>query len=236
MFKTIGKGAAKQFGAEFGRAAANKILQGANSYTIKTEVDYAGRIKPSDSQVIRMIKEIQKVKMPSQNKSIVNKLLDMTNSILPLFEFNGISTFCELEDIKYLVKVYNEKCENAELLLDENFDHQIFDRYKERSKLLAETITNFNTAVSQSLSSNYKYYLSRKKTKKGLALSGLLVVFGAHFFYTKQYGAGILYLLLSWTAIVPLIGFLFWIYYLCLSQEKFDAKFNPEYVFYKSFV
>ena len=61
ILNDIVSGASRQFGREFGRAGANVILKGSNSYTIRGISDYSGRIKPSDSQVIKTIKEIQKM-------------------------------------------------------------------------------------------------------------------------------------------------------------------------------
>ena len=56
------RGASRQFGREFGRAGANAILKGKNYYTVNHSNDYSGRIKPSDSGIVRAIKEILKVK------------------------------------------------------------------------------------------------------------------------------------------------------------------------------
>ena len=59
MIKQILKGAANQFGREFGRAGANQILKGSNSYNItNNKGKYEGRIKSSDSSSIKIYKEI----------------------------------------------------------------------------------------------------------------------------------------------------------------------------------
>ena len=64
ILNDVVSGAARQFGREFGRAGANSNLKGANYYAIGA-IDYSGRIKPSDSDVIKSIKEINKVKFVS---------------------------------------------------------------------------------------------------------------------------------------------------------------------------
>jgi|TARA_B110000879_G_C11023280_1_gene451801 hypothetical protein len=46
ILNDIVSGASRQFGREFGRAGANVILKGANSYTVRGISDYSGRIKP----------------------------------------------------------------------------------------------------------------------------------------------------------------------------------------------
>lgn len=69
ILNDIVSGASRQFGREFGRAGANVILKGANSYTIRGVSDYSGRIKSSDSSIVKAIKEIQKIKFVSANKA-----------------------------------------------------------------------------------------------------------------------------------------------------------------------
>ena len=55
------RGAAQQFGREFGRAGANAVLKGKNYYAIKNISDYSGRIKPSDSKLVKSIKELNRM-------------------------------------------------------------------------------------------------------------------------------------------------------------------------------
>ena len=59
ILNDIVRGASTQFGREFGRAGANMILKGKNYYNVKSESDYSGRIKPSDSDIVRAIKEVK---------------------------------------------------------------------------------------------------------------------------------------------------------------------------------
>ena len=82
ILNDVVSGAARQFGREFGRAGANSILKGANSYTIKGISDYSGRIKSSDSDVVKSIKEINKMKFVSANKANVSRLIDLTDLVL----------------------------------------------------------------------------------------------------------------------------------------------------------
>lgn len=56
----------------------------------------------------------------------------------------------------------------------------------------------------------------------GIFLGGL----GIHKFYLGQTGLGIVYLLLCWTFIPALIGFIEGIIYLTMSDEAFSAKYN----------
>ena len=74
-------GAATQFGREFGRAGANQILKGKNHYVIKGQSDYSGRIKPSDSDIVRAYKEINRIKFAQSNKANVSRLIDITDKV-----------------------------------------------------------------------------------------------------------------------------------------------------------
>ncbi|MGR7812900.1 hypothetical protein [Lacinutrix undariae] len=67
ILNDIVSGASRQFGREFGRAGANIILKGKNAYTVNGTSDYSGRIKPSDSTIIKAIKEVQKIKQIHQD-------------------------------------------------------------------------------------------------------------------------------------------------------------------------
>ncbi|WP_269936384.1 TM2 domain-containing protein [Serratia liquefaciens] len=50
--------------------------------------------------------------------------------------------------------------------------------------------------------------------------------FGIHKFYLRQNGWGIVYLILCWTFIPAIVGFIEGIWYLLMSEQKFDAKYN----------
>ena len=58
-----------------------------------------------------------------------------------------------------------------------------------------------------------------------ILLALLLGSLGAHKFYQNKIGAGLLYLIFSWTAIPGVIALIELIYYLTLTNEKYEAKF-----------
>lgn len=65
------------------------------------------------------------------------------------------------------------------------------------------------------------------KNKIVAAVLALLVGWiGVHKFYLGQSGAGIAYLLFSWTGIPAIIAFFECIGLLLMSDQSFDAKFN----------
>ena len=97
---TIIKGAASQFGREFGRAGANGILKGKNAIYIQGVGDLQGRIKPSDNPITVAYKEVKKIKPLSTDKGNLRRLKQ-------LWFFTG-NTF---EDIEYNydnIELYDE--------------------------------------------------------------------------------------------------------------------------------
>lgn len=69
-------------------------------------------------------------------------------------------------------------------------------------------------------------------TSKSKTVAALLAIFlgsfGAHRFYLRSYGWGILYLLFFWTLIPGLIGFAEGVRYLLMDDNKFTAKYTEE--------
>lgn len=58
----------------------------------------------------------------------------------------------------------------------------------------------------------------------GILLGGV----GIHKFYLKEPAWGIMYILFCWTFIPTAIGFIEGVVYLCMSDEKFDDRYNFE--------
>ena len=116
ILNEIVKGASQQFGREFGRAGANAILKGKNYYSVKSVSDYSGRIKASDSEIVRAIKEILKVKFVSTNKANVSRLIDITDLIIGKLSFNGVETLNQINDINNLIEQYNDKFDHGSVL------------------------------------------------------------------------------------------------------------------------
>ena len=65
---------------------------------------------------------------------------------------------------------------------------------------------------------------------KSKVVAGILAIvfggIGVHKFYLGRIGQGILYLLLFWTYVPALVGFIEGIVYLCMSDESFCRKFG----------
>lgn len=65
-----------------------------------------------------------------------------------------------------------------------------------------------------------------KKKSTAVLLCFFLGGFGIHRFYLGQTGLGVAYLLFSWTLIPLFIALIDFIGFLCMSDEKFNRKYN----------
>ena len=144
ILNDIVSGASKQFGREFGRAGANVILKGANSYTIRGINDYSGRIKPSDCSIVKAIKEIKKIKFVSTNKANASRLIELTDLMLSNISFNGNETLNQLSDLKVLVNLYNNKFDHGSALIEDNYNDKSIDFLKEKRSEFVDLMDKFN--------------------------------------------------------------------------------------------
>lgn len=66
---------------------------------------------------------------------------------------------------------------------------------------------------------------------KDKTVAALLALFlggiGVHRFYLNQIGLGLFYLVFCWTFVPTVIAFIDMIMFFSFSQEKFDARYNP---------
>ena len=239
ILSEVVKGASQQFGREFGRAGANAILKGKNYYTVNHSSDYSGRIKPSDSQIIRSIKEILKVKFVTTNKANISRLIDLTDIATGALSFNGVSTLNEIQDIKNLIEQYNDKFEHGSILVDDDFSDKSVDFLKEKRDEFVNLLEQFNTDIKSFVKTNLDSANSKKKIKKTAILLScpflIMGCFGFHKFYLRQPGYGILYVLLSLFVISGLLALINFIQLISMSENKFNAKYNPEFTYYSQF-
>lgn len=239
ILSEVVKGASQQFGREFGRAGANAILKGKNYYTVNHSSDYSGRIKPSDSQIIRSIKEILKVKFVTTNKANISRLIDLTDLATGALSFNGVSTLNEIQDIKNLIEQYNDKFEHGSVLVDDDFNDKSVDFLKEKRDEFVNLLEQFNTDIKSFVKTNLDSANSKKKIKKTAILLScpflIMGCFGFHKFYLRQPGYGILYVLLSLFVISGLLALINFIQLISMSENKFNAKYNPEFTYYSQF-
>ncbi len=74
---------------------------------------------------------------------------------------------------------------------------------------------------------NTKNNQGDEKSKIVAALLALFLGgFGVHKFYLKRIGTGVIYILFCWTFIPSLIAFIEGIILLCMSDNKFNDKYN----------
>ena len=234
ILNDVVSGAARQFGREFGRAGANSILKGANSYTLKGISDYTGRIKPSDSDVVKSIKEINKVNFVSTNKANVSRLIDLTDLVIANLDFKGIQTLNEINDITELINQYSNKFNHGSSLVDDDFKEKSVDYLEERRKLFVDAMNNFNNDIKNHVAQNFQLAEANKKSKKTAVILAIPLL-GLHWAYLKSRGYTFLSILLCWTIIVPVINLISLLKLLFMNEAKFDIEFNPEYVYYSQF-
>lgn len=236
IFNEVVKGAARQFGREFGRAGANTVLKGKNYYTVHTGSDYGGRIKPSDSLVIRSIKKINKIKFVTTNKGNASRLIEATDIMLDVISFNGVSTLNEINDIKTLLDDYNDKFEHGSALIDDDFNDKSIDFLKTKRQEYINQLEAFNTDTKFHIKSRIELAKKNNRDKKTAVILALLLGgIGVHKFYLGINGHGFLYLFFCWT-LIPLI-FSFFNFYSLLSMttDEFNSEYNPAYTFYSQF-
>lgn len=219
---------------EFGRAGANSILKGSNSYNVRGISDHSGRIKPSDSEVIKSIKEINKVKFLSTNKANISRLIELTDIVISSLDFKGNQTLNELNDITELINQYNDKFNHGSSLVDDDFKEKSVDYLEDKRKEFVSLMNKFNQEIKNHITKNLEIAETNKKSKKTAVLLAIPLL-GFHWAYFKSPGYTILSILLCWTIIVPFINFISLLKLLFMNINKFDMKFNSQYVYYNQF-
>lgn len=230
------KGATTQFGREFGRAAANSVLKGANHYTVNSNSKYQGRIKPSDSEVVKRIKEVNKVKFATTNKANTSRLVELTSVIDDVIVFKGVETLRQMTDIITLVNLYNEKYQHGEALIDNDYEAEIVEFEKKKRENWEERMDAFNTQSVEFVNYNYHGWMAKRKSKStATILAFLLGWIGGQKFYLNIWGHAFLAVLFSWTTIPFFVGIYDGIRFASWSEADFDAKFNPDFAFFSLF-
>jgi TM2 domain-containing membrane protein YozV len=237
ILNDIVSGASRQFGREFGRAGANAILKGANSYTVRGISDYSGRIKPSDSQIIKAIKEIQKVKFVTTNKANASRLIDITDLMLSNISFTGNETLNQLTELNELVNQYNNKFDHGSSLIDDDFKDKSIVYLEDKRNEFVALMDKFNNDTEVFINRNLELAKQKRKSKKTATILAFPILgsLGIHKFYLGKIGQGIMYFIFSFLLIPAIISLFEFISYLSMSTEKFDTKFNPEFSYYNQF-
>ena len=229
-------GAATQFGREFGRAGANQILKGSNHYVIKGQSDYSGRIKPSDSDIVRAYKEINRIKFVQSNKANVSRLIEITDRVLPFLDFNNDQSLDIMTETKDLLDLYQNKVDHGNALIDDSFKEESAIFLEEKIKLLVQKLKNFNSESKDWVEKNLEISSNKRKSKSTfMILSLLLGGLGIQKAYIGHWGYFFLSLVFSFTFIPAIIGLYDFVKTLFTSVDKFDSKFNKDYTYYNQF-
>jgi len=239
ILNEVVKGASRQFGREFGRAGANAILKGKNYYTVRNYSDFSGRIKPSDSEIVRSVKEMNKIKPAATDKTNTSRLIELTEIVNNNVHFEGVDSLNQINDISKMISTYNDKYEVINTHISEKFNDKLVDFLKEKRNEFVKNLESFNSNCKSFVKSNLDLAIKSKKSKKVATILScpFLIVgcFGFHKFYVKQYGYGILYILLSLIYISGILSLVNFIQFLIMSEDKFNSKYNPEFSYYSQF-
>lgn len=234
ILNEVVKGASRQFGREFGRAGANAILKGKNYYTVRNYSDFSGRIKPSDSEIVRAVKEMNKINFVSTNKANTSRLIELTDLASNQIIFEGLNTLNQLSDITKLIDDYNDKFEHGSVLIDDDFKDKSIDYLKEKRENFVNLLEKFNADTKAYIKRSYENALRKRKSKKVAALL-CFPFLGFQWVYLKDYLIAVISFLCCWTIIVPVLNIIHLFMILFMSQDKFDKKYNPEFYFYSQF-
>jgi hypothetical protein len=175
ILKDVVRGASTQFGREFGRAGANAVLKGKNHYTIKNTSDFEGRIKPSDSDIVKAIKEIRKIKFVTTDKANISRLIDLTDLANSQIKFKGIESLDGINAVTTLVDEYNDKYEHGEVLVSDGFKDKSLDFLTAKRQEFVDNLIQYNTDTKSFVKK--KLAIAIRKKKVNLLLLGYLVHF-----------------------------------------------------------
>ena len=234
ILNEVVKGASRQFGREFGRAGANAILKGKNYYTVRNYSDFSGRIKPSDSELVRAVKNINKISFVSTNKANTSRLIELTDLASNQIIFEGVNTLNQLSDVTKMIDIYNDKFEHGSALIDDDFKDKNIDYLNEKRENFVNLLEKFNSDAKAHIKRNLEITTRKKKSKK-VALLLCFPFLGFQWFYFNDYLIGVISFLCCWTIIAPIINLIHFFSILFMSQNKFDMKYNAEYSFYSQF-
>ena len=234
---TIAKGALSQFGREFGRAAANTILNGHNSQKVELTERHTGRLKPSDSPVIRAIKNIQTTEFVIQDKSNASRLIEITDEFINVNKFVGMNTLSELNDYYVLADIYNDKFAHGSALISDEFKDKVLDHLTLKRGELTRSMKEFNLNCKNFITQQRSIY-NEKKIVKSMLLSWSFPIWGSlgiHNFYLGKPRKALFHILFCWTLILPIINIFEFLSVLVMDQNKFELKYNPELTFFSQF-
>ena len=234
---TLAKGAFNQFGREIGRAAANSILRGQNSQKIELTDRHTGRIKPSDSPIIRAIKNIQNIEFVIQDKANASRLIDITDEFINVNKFNGIDTLTSLNDFYTLADIYNDKYSHGTALISADYKDKVMDFLEDKRNELTLSMAAFNQNCKLFITEQLSFFNQKRIVKSKLLAWSFPIwgMLGVHNFYLGKTGKAILHLLFCWTLILPLLNLFEFLSILSMTQDSFDSKYNPEFTFFSQF-
>ena len=229
------RGAATQFGREFGRAAANSVLKGANYYNVKNSTSSS-----KDKEIDKTIAQIKRIDIGARSSTNIARcysVLYKFETLLNLKQSNEIENIILLVDTAALV---SEKIEFLSKMID---DDKLTEVIVEAQKVF-QKLDDLVETVKRTVNENYNNTVYKsKKTAVLLAVFGAFL--GLHGYYLNKFSS-VIYLLLigmmllfgaSWKVIgisIVFINVFRSLIFLGQSKSSFDNYYNEGYVYYKS--
>lgn len=245
IFNNVINGMTNQIGREFGRAAANSLLNGANHYNVKSNAKYNTRVTQKDNDVIRSIKEINRIKFTSNQKSNISKMIDIAN--IAIDGVDDRMSIDRLTDVLYLNKLYENKMEHGEALISDDYDGKDIDLLKSKIEEYETLVDNYVINCKNLIKKMQKITSANRKSKWKAAMLSFLGFFIMGFPFDKLY----LERYDKWETIKFIIkniiwcALFFWIRpifplfrmfkYVFTPQENLDKEYNVNYLYYKTF-
>ena len=163
IFKTIIRGAASQFGREFGRAGANKVLKGSNHYAVKNINDKNIKTTKKDIKnydIVKLKGKLEKLSFSSVDKTNINKMISITEELIKVY-INIPENAVELDLIDYYKEVdelYVNKYNLFELGIDENKNIKLLEYLKVKLEETKVVVTLANKKLNILIEmNNFKY-------------------------------------------------------------------------------
>ena len=197
--KHILRGAATQFGREFGRAGANAILGGSNAIKVEqVRENLKGRVKESDNELVVLYKELKKVKFGSTNKTNLVKLRKVNYIVDQMMKYQ-----VELHSCLYFTELSNlvqSKWEEGLALIDDDYEEQeignmasdISEKLNSKLEEVNKVVDNYKKEVEEkeriAAEERAKRYKKRKRNNRimSIMIGVLVLIIGFLLIYSKM--------------------------------------------------
>lgn len=233
MLNKIVSGAASQFGREFGRAGANRILKGANSYTINNKSHKSSQSSNNQTYFSKAIAGINKIKLASTDKTNVIRLITLTNETNRYIEFKGDFSLERLKEFEKFVSTFLIKFQEINSMVTEGYETSQVNTLRKSVDVFNTKVEKFNEDMSIHINENIKKEEAKYLSKKTSLLLAIPLI-GLEKIYLKKYKRFFINLALFLLWVGPILNLIDLFIILFQNKSKFDNKYNYSYLYYKN--